>query len=406
LANVRGLHQQHQSTKGNDMARKRGDIAEVAVTTQDGQPFDLTGLETAEELNPALEAIYAEMGTDKFGKIKLYIYKIIAETGKEARVWEGVPGDYDLMSVAKRFGSSDYRVKLYVPHSSGRIVVGANTVFTILLDPAEDARIVQMREGMPMLPQQAQQSMTPEQIAVIVVQAVKAAMPAPVDSLAQMDRLAGVMQKLLPDRQPAAPQGNSFTEILGAAKSLLELTRGMGTPVDGEGNVDTKGLAIARGVDLLTKMFEKSIQSAGANPGAVVPKSNGGTLPAQVAQQAAQGEIQLTAEQTEELEMLRLQLKMVNRKAAENVDPVELTASYYEDLPDAIFDTVVFNPKWFEVLCSNVPECEQHAEWYARLRAAIIAKGIKEQDLKSLPDGSIVYNDEPEQVETNGAVNA
>lgn len=380
------------------MARRTVQTAAQVESGQENQALDLTGLETAEELNPALERLYAEMGTDEFGKIKVYIYKIIAETGKEPRVWEGVPGDYDLMSVAKRFGSADYRVKVYVPHESGRIVVGANTVFPILLDPAEDAKLVAQREGTSAPQVNGQQHpFSPEMLAVAIAQGIKAAMPAPVDTLAQMDRLAGVMQKLMPQHNPA-PQGQSFTETLAAAKSLLELTRGMGTPIDGEGNVDAKGLAIARGVDLVARMFEKSMEPKGANIAAGPAKPGNIALSAPDAQSPAQGEqseeIALTTEQAEELEMLRLQIKMVNRRAANGEDPVTLIDEYYDDLPDPIFDNIVFNPQWFEVLCVNVAECAQFKDWYEKLRTALIAKGLKEGDLQSLADGSLQYVEE------------
>lgn len=377
------------------MARKRETGAEVAITDS-GQVLDLTGLETADELNPALQRLYAEMGNDVLGKIKVYIYKIIPETGKEPRIWEGVPDDYDLTAMAKRFGSGDYRVKVYAPHESGRIVVAANTVFPMLLDPAEDARIAVMRDGTA-LPQQlpgAQPALTAEAIAAIVAQAVKVAMPAQVDTLAQMDRLASVMAKLMPQQAPVQT-GGGFMETLKAATSLMELSRSMNPPVDGEGRTDVKGHALAKGIDVLTRMFEKGLEQAQQNPAHHPAKPNGGALPAPDAQQAHGAESELTQDQLEELEMLRVQIKMVNRQARANADTDKLAEDFYEDLPDQVFDLIVFESKWFEVLCANVPECAQHKEWYEKMRASIIAKGIKDGDLKAQPDGSLTFVEEP-----------
>lgn len=363
------------------------------IQPENPDPIDLTGLETGEMLNPALEAIFAEMGQDQLGKIKVYISKLVEDTGKEARVWEGPPADYDLMVTARRFGSGDYRVKVYVPHESGRIVIRGNNVFTILLDPSEDAKIVALRNGSPVSVAQVQQSqITPESLAIAFASAIKAAMPAPVDPLQQMDRLAGVMQKLLPS-QTTVPVGNSFMEILNAAKSLMEVTRGFNPPIDAEGKTDVKGLAIARGVDLLAKMFEKSVESAKPNPSIA---GNQQALAAPFAGNDDAAAQTLTPEQQEDLEMNRLQIKMINREAKAKTDPITLVDKFYEDLPEAVFDLIVFEKDWFGIICANVPECTDHKTWYEALRSAIIAKGIKEGDLEAESDGSLSFTEEPD----------
>lgn len=383
------------------MAKRAPQQEQVTQT----EAIDLSGLETGAELNPALQAIYAEMGQDEFGKIKVYIYKLEEESGKEPRVWEGPPGDYDLMAVARRFGSGDYRVKLYVPHDSGRIVIGGNQIFPILLDPAEDAKIVALRNGQlnPAQPavQAVQPQITADTIALAITTALKSAMPAPVDPLEQMTKLAGVMQKLMP-APVVAPTGNSFMETLAAARSLMELTKGFAPPVDAEGRADVKGQAMLRGVDVLTRMFEKSLEQAKPNPNAVQAEKSVTVAPLENAQ-SQEIAPELSAEQLEELEMLRLQIKMVNREAKANSDVDKLVEDFYDELPDAIFDLIVLEPKWFEVLCTNVPECAKYKEWYEKMRTAIIAKGMKEGDLKSNADGSLSFVEEDD---TTGPVAA
>ena len=376
------------------MARKSAQQEQTLPSGDGNTAIDLTGLETGDELHPALQRLYAEMGTDEFGKIKVYIYKLNAETGKEPRVWEGPPGDYDLMSVAKRFGSGDYRVKVYVPHESGRIVVGANTIFPILLDPAEDAKIVALREGKDatqlggVVAPIAQPAITPESLAIAIASALKAAMPAPVDPFAQLDKVAGILQKIMPPAQAAQPAGNSFMDTLKATQALMELTNGMRSPIDAEGRVDTKGVAITRGIDLLTKMFERSLEQNQSAKPAVPAKQI-------VAPQSGEGEPatpeapQLNQEQIEELEMLKLQIRMVNRQAKVGADVEKLAEEYYDELPQDIFDLIVFEPNWFAILCQNVPECAEYKDWYEKMRTAIIAKGLKDSDLKSNADGSL-----------------
>jgi hypothetical protein len=365
---------------------KRNAQPEIPVTPE---PLDLTGLETGEMLNPALEAIYAEMGVDERGKIKLYITKLVEDTGKEARVWEGPPSDYDLMAVARRFGSGDYRVKLYVPHETGRIVLGGNQLFTILLDPSEDAKIAALRKGMPDVQQNAApQVLTPESLALAIAGAIKAAMPAPVDPFQQMTVLAGIMKQLMPAQQTVAPAGTSFAETLTAAKSLIDISRGFTPPVDADGRTDVKGVALSRGIDLVARMFEKGLEQGKPNPGGNPEQP---ALAAPSAPSEQRNTVTLTEEQKEELEMMRLQIRLVNREAKANADPVQLAEKYYDDLPDAVFDLIVLEPKWFEVLCQNVPDCAQYKDWYEKMRAAIIAKGLKDGDLKANADGSLQF---------------
>jgi hypothetical protein len=376
------------------MATKR-DRQEALPPLPEQDVLDLTGLETGEELNPALEVIYAEMGQEGREKIKVYIYKFIEESGKDARVWEGTPGDYDLMSVARRFGSGDYRVKLYVPHSSGRIVIRGNQVFPILLDAMEDAKILAARTNTPVPAQVApmqQQQLTPEAIAVAVAQAIKAAMPVQVDAFAQMDKMASIFSKMMP-QQPVAPASGGFKETLDAARALMEISKGFVPPVDAEGRTDVKGAALVRGIDLLSKMFEKGIEQARTNPSPAIAKTPDAvaSLP-NVSQPETTPE--LTAEEQEELEMLRLQIKLVNRQAKNSADVAKLAEDYYEDLPDAVFDLIVLEPNWFAVLCANVPECAEHKEWYEKMRGAIIAKGLKDGDLIAASDGSLKYAEE------------
>jgi len=332
----------------------------------------------------------------------VYIYKFIDESGKEARVWEGSPGDYDLMSVARRFGSGDYRVKLYVPHSSGRIVIGGNQVFPILLDAAEDSKIVAARSNAPVAVQIApvQQQLTPEAIAIAVAQAIKAAMPVPIDSLAQMDRMASIFAKMNP-QQVIAPASGGFKETLDAARALMDISKGFAPPVDSEGRTDVKGVALARGIDLLSKMFEKGIEQARTNPNPAPAKTPGAPASLENVPQT-EAAPELTAEQQEELDMLRLQIKLVNRQAQNNADVAKLAEDYYEDLPDAVFDLIVLEPNWFAVLCANVSECANHKEWYEKMRAAIIAKGLKDGDLIAAADGSLKYAEEDDTTVANG----
>lgn len=179
-------------------------------------------------LNPALSSVYGEMGVDPDGAgAKVFITKILHD-GKEARVWQGAPDDYDLMDVSRKHGSGDYRVKVYVTISTGQSVPapGANKIFTIQLTPAEDALIKQAREN----PQPALQNaaapgaLSADQIRQMIIDGVRAAIPAkaePAINPLELVRTFGeIMKAAQPQSAPAFPVGEVLRLVLGVVKDV------------------------------------------------------------------------------------------------------------------------------------------------------------------------------------------
>lgn len=276
------------------MARNKGNSNREPAETADLLDEVLDG----EGLNPALESIYGEMGIGPDGQdATVYISKALAD-GREARVWQGDPSDYDLMEVAKKHGSGDYRVKVYIRIKSGQRVPapGANRVFPIQLTPDEDARVKAARENpASLLPQAAgnAQVMTAEAIARIVADTVKATLPQQ-----QPDPFAGIrvmaeVMKAMPNAATvpqAAPNplaginmGDIIKTVFGMAGEVARMKSGAGGDAPRRG-ANTSDIWI----NLINKFGEPLLNALYANrmPGGVP------VIPAQPQPKADQPAIQ------------------------------------------------------------------------------------------------------------------
>jgi hypothetical protein len=354
------------------MAKK---TPEVATDTSE---LNLSELLDAESLNPALEQIYAELGGEAHTRVTVYVYKAIAETGKEPQVWKGPPDDYDLMAIAKRFGSGDYRVKIYAPTERGNPAMKTNQVVPILLDPAEDARIEATRRGDAPLSTGAP-AMTEARMAEMIAAAIAKNQPAAptVDPMAMMQSVVGMVKQMLPAQ--AAPQsGGGFQEVLSAATSLLSLTRQLGggnddIPRKGE-KVDLGGAFGLKGLALLEKMVEGHLSK--------------GTAPVQQpANSAVNAETELTAEQLEELETLRFALKQAVKSAKAGEPAEQFAEMAYDHVSTEIIAGLYSDPKWFETIVANVPDAASYRPWFEKLRSELIR--FAQEDKLLTADGQI-----------------
>lgn len=178
----------------------RAKLAEAPVINDESFDFDETTF-SAETLNPALESLYAEMGITEGGEATVHISMLDADgRGGEANIWRGDPDNYDLEQIARKFGSGQYRVKVYVRIASGHKVQKGNKVFIWKLSPEDEAK----RLAPP--PSTQAPSVSPEQIGAMItdgitkglaaIMAHQAPPPAvdPMAMLTQVMTLAKLMQ--------------------------------------------------------------------------------------------------------------------------------------------------------------------------------------------------------------------
>lgn len=225
----------------------KAQIAAAAAEAEDVAYREVLGSETfdAESLNPALETLFAEMGVTDGGDATVHVTKLDANgRGSEAQIWKGDPDQYDLEQLARKFGSGEYRVKVYVRIPTGQKVMKANKVFSWLLSPEDEARRLN-----PTQPQHAAQPVDisrqiAEAVAAAVAPLMAARQPQP-DPMAMMSSLAGIMRDLQPQAQHVAqPSQTNPLEMIRSVIEITQMMKGESDPVDRGVNASTNDVLL------------------------------------------------------------------------------------------------------------------------------------------------------------------
>lgn len=332
------------------MAGKQGKTGKQEAA--DVTPLDLTDVYDFNALNPALAKLYSEMGIDENeGQARVYVMKVMNDSGKEARVWEGPPEEYNLMATAKRHGSGDYIVRVHGPHESGRMVLRGKSDFAIQLDPVEDARIKLQREGA--IAAAPQNSMTPEAMAALVVSAVKAAIPAQAagPSIAEIIALAKAMQ-------PAQPAVNPMEMLKAFAGIAREVQDDDPRPRGGSNGFDL----MTKVVDKFAPLFERVLQAGAAggviNPALAAPGAQGGELAA--------------PPENEDMSIrLRMGLAFLIERAKENRDAAGYANMVIDTIGEEQAQALLDDPHWFAKLQAVHPDVGSHEAFFRELFSEI-----------------------------------
>lgn len=377
-------------------------------------PENSVGLEEtfdADALNESLSKLYGELGIGDNGESNVYVYKFV-ENGKEARIWEGSPDDYDLNKLSRRFGSGDYRVKVYVRGDSGRFVLRGNKVFCMLLDPIEEVKAQQIVSGAPVAV--AAPAFDPMAIANAITTAIAAAMPKPapqVDPLQQMAQLAGIMKTMMPNQ---APQ-QSPMDMLGVMRMTIEmmnLAKGERDPIESGVNATT--------TDVFMKMIDKfgapiaGLLAQQTTPGMAAlpaPPTTGeappvpfpsGTTTAETAtitpevSQPAQPP-QTPEQEQQMLAQMRLKagLGFLCMQAKADNDPGTYAEMAIDNVPPDALKTICESPNYLDELAKFEPDVKNHAQWFADLRECIIE--VLTADAENNSEG--LSSPEPKKIE-------
>ncbi len=204
-------------------------------------------LTDADSLNPQLEHIYAQVGmTADNADAKVFVSKLdVDERTKEARVWEGVPEQFDLHRVAKTFGSGSYRVMVYMKIPTGQRVRKINEVIAWLLTPEEEAKLKPQA-------MQQQAGMSAQDIATIINTAMDARMPReaqPANQMANLKELAEIMSLLQGNRPEPPPAKDPIAAMRDMVEIAQMLKGGDDAPLERGVN--------ANGMDLLNNLIVK-----------------------------------------------------------------------------------------------------------------------------------------------------
>lgn len=336
-------------------------MARTTQTTQrrkpepkgNGEVVEMDEIYSAEPLNEYLESVYSELGIE--GEIDATVHVTqFQDNGMEAHIWRGDPADYDLESLAKKFGSGQYRVKVYVRDpNTGKKPQRANRVIAWKLTPDEDARI---KQGLNAVPPLSAPTPAPLLTADAIALAVKNALPAPVvapqiNPMELMKSIGEVMRSFAPQ-----PQQNSvspmevmrlFANVMRESRDAEPIERGVNA---GPGDI------FLRLIDKFAPLFEKTL----AGQASATPQLN---APAQTGQPP---QPQLT-EQDEMNLRLKMGLAFLVAQAEAGNDATTYADVVLDNVPDEALEALAKNENWFDELSAVEPKIRQHRQWFVTL---------------------------------------
>lgn len=330
------------------------------------EAVEVLDLSDSESLSPALEKMYSEMGVEENGQANVYVHKLLPD-GREAKIWNGTPAEYDLQLLAKKFGSGDYRVKLYVQHSSGRFVQKANGVYPVMLEAGEDARLEAIRSGKVDVATGAAPALNPVDLARMIAEAVRAAMPAPVaapaNNLGMLKEVAEIVRTLAP--QPStAPQINPL-EMLRFAAEISRDRDSDRDPLDRGVNATGTDVFIKL-IDRFAPLFANALGQQQAQPGQpALPSPN---------QNAA--EVQRQPE-NDPMDALKRGLAFLVMQAQAGNDPDTYVSVVLDNVPEEDLTKFLANPAPLDYLAAINPDVRKTpaiSQWFSDLLAEVKAE--------------------------------
>lgn len=348
----------------------------------------------------------AQAGLDSVDA-KFYVYRIVDEgTKPDAFLFKCKPEDFDPELIGRRYGTGTYRIKIYVKdedHPNG--VIRGGGIFPIEMPsgykpeplaapPSASASLGALGEPSTFermfLQMMAEgQKRTEDLLGAIA----KARDVAPPDPLAMMRQVGEVMKSLIPPPAPVAAGagGGDFMTIVNAAKTLLDISKGMApsaaAPDDPEAPIGERlfNRAASQVVDLIAAGAAGKLGN-GAAPAALAAPETPAASAAPVASAAGGATI---TEENENMIVFKHSIRQAARAAAAGENPEEYAEDIFGFLSDENivgFDT----PNWFAILAHHVPEVAPHQAWFARVHAKIIALAREDGILPPALEGSNV----------------
>lgn len=351
------------------------------------EPEEIEIIESGAQISDALARLYAEHGIADI-EAKAHVYFINAETGADEKIWSGPPDDYDLDTLAKKHGSGQYRLMVYVKTDAGNFGRKINTIQSYRLSAEEESRLRAIRKG-DIVPTSAapnaQPAITAETLAMALATALKAVMPAqaaPINNLGMLKEVAEIVRTLAPISQPPQ-QGRDPLDFLRLGVSLAQARAG------GDGEGDDAPRRGATSTDLFMRLIDKfgpALVNA-AQQGTLQPD---GAQPQQIVQAAPPG-----AQPQEDDPMMRLQmgLSFLLMQARANNDPEIYADVVLDNVPADDLKKFVNGSDPITYLASLNAEVRQHEKWFrdliAEVKAAILEAGQPEGDSGQPPKDEV-----------------
>lgn len=338
----------------------------VSKANQTPEPNDdnriLDGVETGEELSPALAALYDELGiSDGAARSKVFIYLQNAE-GEFERVCECKPEEYNLMQTARKFGSGAYKVTLYGPNNTGRGSVRGSELFRIRFDPDEEARI-RAKHAAPVATTQAMQQ--PQ----LSIADIVAALPRPPDMIETIIRLVPVITPMIaalkspPAVAAVAPVEKSAIDKLTETLTLATISNQLRDVLGANGGDGGDSDLVTTGLRLVENFRDMS-QGKSTDPVKQVLQGN------QQQQRAQAVPINQSLSELENEEM-NIQLAAIRIAARMNKDVNATAEKIIADAPAMIINAMCADD-WLTGLRVVIPDCDAQIAWYTAVRERIV----------------------------------
>ncbi len=365
-------------------AQKRA--AAQAAETENRQvitPIDLEGAYSAEPLTSAMASVFAEMGvTPDAIDSYVMVHKLLPPDSKETRVWRGAVEEYNLDNIAKRFGSGDYTVRVYMQNLDGLFVCRGNKTLSVTLDPMDEMKLEQLRH--PLAVAAAPQQDIGATIAAAISNSQKEmmAMLMPLlagtkqNAIADLKGMAEAFGMMAPARAAAAPATDPMA-MFGMFKQFMELTNGMKPEAPLREEEIGPNALMMKGLELFMETM-KNAKTAQAAPAQIAAPDQAQAMPyvapPPMATPAADappmaGNIEQSETGADEM---KLAFMLLLRAASVNDDVQKWAIRVYEDAPDEVIEALEL-PDWFAKLCIAEPLFGQHQAWVTSVRDKVLA---------------------------------
>lgn len=321
------------------------------------------------------EQFFAQIG-EADSQSKVFVYKQMPGA-KEAKVWTGVPGEFDLHAIAMNFGSGDYRVKMYSPTERGNLGVRLNKVLTELLTPEEERALARRRGEAPADAGAA--PLTESRVAEIVASVLRSALPqqTQADPLVQMERLSGIMKNMMPAAPPAQSM-DSLALITGVAKIFRDLTPDR-DPIEKGVNAGPFDL-LMKYAEPIMKIVTANAQNATAAPAPALPAPAPGALVVPGATAANPGTTPPTATPEDDpMFMLKMGIRFLVEQAKRDADPQLYADMVIDQVPPDDLKQLIAAPDFVAVLAQFNADVPAHRGWFERLKAEVV-EGLKPEE--------------------------
>lgn len=339
-------------------------------------------------LGPVLESLKAQLGIEGDIDATIHVYKMDVDgQNNDFKIWQSDdPDTYNLETLAHKFGSGRYRIRVYAKNADGGKPLVMNKVQAWLLSPEDEAK-VQAAKYAAANPQSAPPAHNGEMRELIAgmmagFQNLGAliANQGKVNPLAQMKEMAEVMKMIMPAPVVAAPDATTqLASMLGMMKNIKDIAG------DGGGdNMSASDRLLMKAADSFMPALASGLQKQTQTPPAENAAPTQPALPApDNALGAASAELDEEAEsmrikQQAKMALFTLMLSAANKAAARNTSPAAYADKIYDDFDESDVQTIALAPNWFAMMCEAQPGCKAHEAWYNEVRAAIINIAVED----------------------------